>query len=89
MRNFERVSVFSACALYIDKDPMKAFIINFSKMGAMVTTQRLIKPKDFISLAYRNEKNQLVRIMSYVVYCREKSPYFVAGLQFVGIESKT
>lgn len=88
MRNFERTSMFSACAIYMDKDPLKAFIINFSRMGAMVTTQCNLKPKDFISLAYKNEKNQLVRILTYVVYCKEKSPYYVAGLQFVGIESK-
>jgi hypothetical protein len=35
-----------------------------------------------------NEKNELVRMLTYVVHCKKQDHYYVSGLQFVGIESR-
>lgn len=73
----------------LENENIKAFMINFSRMGAMVTTQYVLGSKKYLSLLYRNEKNEMVRMMTYVVHCTRKDHYFVSGLQFVGIESRT
>lgn len=88
MRNFERETMFSPCALEADDKNIKAFMINFSRMGAMITTQYMLTRKKYVSLMYRNEKNELVKMLTYVVHCKKQDHYFVSGLQFVGIESR-
>lgn len=88
MRKFEREPVYSACALLFENQPTKAFMINFSRMGAMITTSMLLTPKKFISLIYRNEKNEFVQILTYVAHSSKSDRYFVAGLQFIGIENR-
>lgn len=89
MRNFERETIFAPCALIFDATNIKAFMINFSRMGALVTTQYSLTRKKYVSLLYRNEKNEIVRMLTYVVHSTRKDHYFVSGLQFVGIESKS
>lgn len=88
MRNFVREQTFSPCAIQLGEANIKAFMINFSRMGAMITTQYVLANKKYISLLYRNEKNEMVRMITYVVHCTKKDHYFVSGLQFVGIESR-
>jgi hypothetical protein len=88
MRNFERESMFSPCVLEANDKSIKAFMINFSRMGAMITTQYMLTHKKYVSLMYRNEKNELVRMLTYVVHCKKQDHYYVSGLQFVGIESR-
>lgn len=88
MRNFVREQTFSPCAIQLGEVNIKAFMINFSRMGAMITTQYVLANKKYIALLYRNEKNEMVRMLTYVVHCKKKDHYFVSGLQFVGIESR-
>ena len=88
MRKFDREPVYSACALLFNDQPLKAFMINFSRMGAMITTTSLLTPKKFISLLYRNEKNEYVQILTYIAHSSKSDRYFVAGLQFIGIEGR-
>ena len=86
MRNFIREETFSPCAVVLDNKNIKAFMVNFSRMGAMITTQYKLSPKKYVSLMYQNEKNEIVRMLTYVVHSSKKDHYFVSGLQFVGIE---
>jgi hypothetical protein len=89
MRNFKREKTFLPCALVIDRDNIKAFMLDFSRMGAMISTQYSLQKKKYISLLYQNEKNETVRMLTYVVHCSRKDHYFISGLQFVGIESRS
>lgn len=88
MRNFIREATFTPCAIAMDEQNIKAFMVNFSRMGAMVTTQYILSKKKYVSLMYRNEKNEMVKMLTYVVHSYQKDHYFVSGLQFVGIESR-
>lgn len=88
MRNFTREQTFLPCAVQLGEVNIKAFMVNFSRMGAMITTQYVLADKKYISLLYRNEKNEMVRMMTFVVHSTKKDHYFVSGLQFVGIESR-
>lgn len=63
-------------------------MINFSRMGAMITTQYFLSRKKYISIMYQNDKNEMVRMLTYVVHSTPKEHYYVSGLQFVGIESR-
>lgn len=88
MRNFIREQTFLPCAILANENSIKAFMVNFSRMGAMITTQYVLANKKYLSLLYRNEKNEMVQMMTFVVHCTKKDHYFVSGLQFVGIESR-
>ena len=88
MRNFTREQTFLPCAVEQGEVNIKAFMVNFSRMGAMITTQYVLVNKKYISLLYRNEKNEMIRMMTFVVHSTKKDHYFVSGLQFVGIESR-
>lgn len=88
MRNFIREQTFSPCALIVDEQNVKAFMVNFSRMGAMITTQYMLSRKKYISILYRNEKNEAIRMLTYVVHSSKKDHYYVSGLQFVGIEAR-
>lgn len=88
MRNFKRDSVFTPCALSFNTQNIKAFMVNFSRMGAMITTQYQLSPKKYVSLIYLNEKNEQIRMLTYVVHSTKVDHYFLSGLQFVGIEEK-
>ncbi|MEK6628017.1 MAG: PilZ domain-containing protein [Bdellovibrionota bacterium] len=92
MRNFIREAMFTPCALMLkDKNTeqtIKAFIINFSRMGALISTQYILSHKKYISLMYRNEKNELIRMLTYVVHSQKQDHYYISGLQFVGIEGR-
>jgi hypothetical protein len=89
MRKFDREAVYSNCAVLLDGQPVKAMMINFSRMGVMITTTMQLKPKRFISLVYRNEKNEFLQILTYVAHCSRSDRYFVAGLQFIGLEGRS
>lgn len=88
MRNFQREQTFLPCAVQLGEINIKAFMVNFSRMGAMITTQYILADKKYISLLYRNQKNEMVRMMTFVVHSKKKDHYFVSGLQFIGIESR-
>ncbi len=84
--------MFAPCALILkDQLPepsIKAFMVNFSRMGTMVSTQNALSHKKYVSLLYRNEKNELIRMLTYVVHSKKQDHYYVSGLQFVGIEGR-
>lgn len=84
--------MFATCALMLkDKNTeqkIKAFMINFSRMGAMISTQYILSHKKYISLTYRNEKNEMIYMLAYVVHSKKQDHYYVSGLQFVGIEAR-
>ena len=88
MRKFDRQPTFSACALIFNEQPIKAFMINFSRMGVMITTTVFLEPKKFISLVYQNEKNEFIQILTYVAHSNKSDKYYVAGLQFIGLEGR-
>lgn len=92
MRNFIREPMFAPCALKLkDKNTeqtIKAFMINFSRMGAMISTQYILSHRKYVSLMYRTEKNELIRMLTYVVHSKKQDHYYVSGLQFVGIEER-
>ncbi|MGZ3725040.1 MAG: PilZ domain-containing protein [Pseudobdellovibrio sp.] len=87
-RNFERDEILIICGLKIEDQIFKASMYNFSRMGALVSTPFELNPGKFISLAYQNEKNEIVQMLTYVVHAHKKRNRFFAGLQFVGIESR-
>ena len=63
-------------------------MINFSRMGTMITTTVRLTPKKFISLVYQNEKNEFVQILTYVAHSSACDKYYVAGIQFIGLEGR-
>ena len=88
MRNFNRDQTSSPCSIQVEEQDIKAFMTNFSRMGAMVNTQFVLSRKKYVLLLYQNEKNEIVRMLTYVVHCTKKESYFVSGLQFVGIQAR-
>lgn len=89
MRNFERFSIHSACALLIGDQVIKTAMVNFSRMGAAIRTGFRLAPKKYVSLVYRNEKNETIRMLTYVVHSTAEGDGYVIGLQFVGIEGRS
>lgn len=88
MRNFKRTSLHSACGLILDGTVIKSFMVNFSRMGAAIATDFPLTPKKYLSLVYRNEKNETIRMLTYVVHSTREQDRYITGLQFVGIEGR-
>lgn len=88
MRNFKREPAHTICAVLVDNVICKASILNFSRMGAMIATDYLLNEKKYISLMYQNEKNEMIRMLTYVVHAFKKDKKYLIGLQFVGIEER-
>lgn len=86
MRSFKRDPTFSPCAIFIENIASKAYILNFSRMGMLISTDNIIAKKKYVSVMYRNEKNELLRMLTYVVHSSKRNNQFIAGLQFVGLE---
>lgn len=89
MRSFKREETDSPCAILYNNEQLKGRIMNFSRMGALIITHTLLSRKKYLSLLYRNEKNEMVQMLTYVVHSSQKNgDYYIVGLQFVGIEGK-
>ncbi len=88
MRNFKRHITHAPCAVLMDQYVLKALMVNFSRMGAMIELPQALNKKKYISIMYQNEKNHLIRMLTYVVHCEKKGSIYRAGLQFVGVESE-
>lgn len=74
----------SSCGIVDNNKVTTAFIVNFSRMGAAVSTQFQLEKKKYVEVMYQNEKNELVKMLTYVVHSVRKGNGFVSGLQFVG-----
>lgn len=88
MRNYKRENTELPCGISFDKRVMYGSMLNFSRTGAMVSTNQFLSNKKYVSIMYQNEKNQRVRLLTYVVHCVKKGKHFVSGLQFVSIEER-
>lgn len=63
-------------------------MLNFSRMGAMISTDYILEKKQYVSVMYQNEKNEMIRMLTYVVHSVKKGNQFYSGLQFVGLEER-
>jgi glycerol-3-phosphate cytidylyltransferase-like family protein len=88
MRNFKREPTKVICGVLVDNVICKAYIQNFSRMGALITTDYLLNEKKYISIMYQNEKNEMIRMLTYVVHAFKKDKKYLIGLQFVGLEER-
>ncbi len=87
-RNFERETTHITCGLKVEDRIFRASMVNFSRMGALVSTPFEFSKGKFVSLAYQNEKNEIIQMLTYVVHAYKKQNHYYAGLQFVGIEAR-
>ena len=88
MRNFIREETNVTCALVINNVVCKATMLNFSRMGAMIKTDCMLSKKNYVSLIYPNEKNEMIMMLTYVVHTFKKGQKYLIGLQFIGIEDR-
>lgn len=86
MRSFKREAIQTACGIISDNRVMYAAMLNFSQNGIMVASDCLLFTKKYVSIMYRNEKNQMVRLLTYVVHSERKGKKFFSGLLFVKTE---
>lgn len=86
MRSLKREVIQSACGIVSENRVMYAAMLNFSQNGIMVASDFLLAKKKYVSVMYRNEKNQMVRLLTYVVHSERKGKRFFSGLLFVKTE---
>ena len=88
-RNFEREKTQIVCGIKIDNRIHRVSMVNFSRMGALVRLPYNTSAGKYISIAYQNEKNEIVQMLTYIVHIFQVKNTYFAGLQFVGIESRS
>lgn len=86
MRNFGREKTNLTCGLVINNKVFKVNMVNFSRMGALIATTLPLEKEQYVSLMYQNEKNEMIRILTYVVRNVRHKNQFYTGLQFVGVQ---
>ena len=86
MRNFGREKTNVTCGLVINNKVFKVNMVNFSRMGALIATTLPLEKEQYVSLMYQNEKNQMIKILTYVVRNVRYKNQFYTGLQFVGVQ---
>jgi hypothetical protein len=86
MRTFDREKTNVICGLVINNKVFKVNMVNFSRMGALITTNLPLEKEQYVSLMYQNEKNEMIKILTYVVRNVRYKNHFYTGLQFVGIQ---
>lgn len=86
MRNFGREKINVACGLVIDNKVFKVNMVNFSRMGALISSTLPLEKEQYVSLMYQNEKNEMIKMLTYVVRNVRHKNQFYTGLQFVGIQ---
>lgn len=87
-RHFEREETHEICTVIVEERRIGALMQNFSRMGAKLVTQWRLPLQQYVVLIYKNERNELIRMLAYVVHSSTRGHYFVSGLQFVGIEGR-
>lgn len=86
MRTFGREKINATCGLVINNKVFKVNMVNFSRMGALIATTLPLENEQYVSLMYQNEKNQMIKMLTYVVRNVRYKNQFYTGLQFVGIQ---
>lgn len=89
MRKFKRVDLHAPCVLLLDGKVVKSLMLNFSRMGAGIQTDFALPVKKYISLVYKNEKDESIRMLTYVTHSSFADGKYITGLQFVGIEGRS
>lgn len=87
-RNFEREKTKALCGLKLDNRIYRVSMLNFSRMGALVQFPFNTEKGKFVTIAYQNEKSEVIQMLTYVVHVYKRQNTFFAGLQFVGIEAR-
>lgn len=86
MRTFGREKTNVICGLVINNKVFKVNMVNFSRMGALIATTLPLENEQYVSLMYQNEKNEMIKMLTYVVRNVRYKNQFYTGLQFVGIQ---
>ncbi|AGH94691.1 PilZ domain-containing protein [Pseudobdellovibrio exovorus] len=89
MRKFKRVDLHSPCVLLLNGKAVKSLMLNFSRMGAGISTDFALPQKKYVSLVYKNEKDESIRMLAYVTHSSFIDGKYISGLQFVGIEGRS
>ena len=88
MRKLPRYKRESICGIMIDNKVVQGSIENFSKMGALINTNLDLAKEKYVSIMYRNEKNEMLRILSLVVHSKRRGNVYQTGLFFINLESR-
>ena len=88
IRHFEREETQEPCAIIIENKRISALMQNFSRMGAKLLTAERLPLRQYVVLIYRTERNELVRMLAYVVHSSSRGNYFISGLHFIGVEGR-
>ncbi len=86
MRSVDRESLKSPCGIVSENRVIYASMLNFSQNGVMVVSDFLLSKQKYVSVMYRNEKNEMVRLLTYVVHSGRRGNRFFSGLLFVKTE---
>lgn len=86
MRTFGREKTNLTCGIVINNKVFKVNMLNFSRMGALISTTLPLEKSQYVSLMYQNEKNEMVRMLTFVVRNVKHKNQFYTGLQFVGLQ---
>jgi hypothetical protein len=86
MRTFGREKTNVICGLVINNKVFKVNMVNFSRMGALIATTLPLENEQCVSLMYQNEKNEMIKMLTYVVRNVRYKNQFYTGLQFVELQ---